>query len=132
MPMHQYIAAHGFRKWYERELIRGHSHLVMLLLCAIAVIGGFEAMAELPRAQRWASMAVSVLVAAAVGAWAMRRYLFLLLRAERVANQAVCPQCETYARWQILHHDVHEEDEQRTSTLTVRCRKCQHEWRIDW
>jgi hypothetical protein len=132
MPTHTFITTRGFRKWYERELIRGHSHLVLLVLCMLAVLGAFEAMRDLGGAQRWASMAVAVLVAGAVGVWALRRYLFLLLRAERVANQAVCPRCGTYARWRIVGHELHDEDESLPSHLQVHCRACEHEWGIDW
>ena len=31
------IRQRGFRKWYERELLAGHSHLVLLLLCTVAL-----------------------------------------------------------------------------------------------
>lgn len=132
MTTHAYIAARGFRRWYERELIRGHAHLVLLVLCMLAVLGALEAVRDLGGAGRWASMGLSVLVAGAIGVWSLRRYLFLLLRAERVANQAVCPKCGTYARWRIVGHDLHDEDESLPSSLHVRCQPCAHEWRIDW
>ncbi len=31
-PVHDDIRSHGFRKWYERQLVRSHVHLVLLLL----------------------------------------------------------------------------------------------------
>ena len=132
MPTLRYIETRGFRKWYERELIRGHSHLVLLLLCTVAVLGALEAAADLRGSARLAVMAASVVVAGGVGVWAMRRYLFVLMRAEHVANQAVCPQCQTYARWHIVGHDVHDDDRNATSCLDVCCRQCEHRWRIAW
>ena len=36
------IRKRGFRKWYERELIAGHAHLVLTILCALGLLGGFE------------------------------------------------------------------------------------------
>ncbi len=120
------IRRRGFRKWYEAELIRGHSHLVLLILCALGVLGALEALSDGTGADR-ALLALSLLLAGGIGIWAMRRYLFLLLRAETVANQAVCPACEVYARWTI-------EDESGAATepvLRVRCRACQHGWKID-
>jgi hypothetical protein len=30
-----YLRQRGFRRWYERELARGHLQLVLLLLCAL-------------------------------------------------------------------------------------------------
>ena len=35
-----------------------------------------------------------VIVCAVIGLWALRRYLFLLMHAEEVANQATCPTCQ--------------------------------------
>ena len=43
---------------------------------------------------------------------------------EAIANQAVCPQCETYGRFGLV------EDDPRRQQLKVRCRKCEHEWPI--
>lgn len=120
------IRRRGFRKWYEAELIRGHSHLVLLILCTLAVLGALEALSDGTGADR-ALLACSLLLAGGIGVWAMRRYLYLLLRAETVANQAVCPACEAYARWSI-------EDEAGSAAepvLRVRCRACQHGWKID-
>ena len=37
-----------------------------------------------------------MLFCVAVGVYSLRRYLYLLMRAEAVANQAVCPKCQTY------------------------------------
>ena len=31
------IRKHGFRKWYERELLQSHAHLVLTFLCAIGL-----------------------------------------------------------------------------------------------
>jgi predicted Zn finger-like uncharacterized protein len=114
----------GFQKWYERELIQSHLHLVLLLLCAIGLLAG----AELYTTQRsWSDQLVALLcavVSAGIGVWALRRYLYLLSHAEHVANQAVCPECKTYARWKLTGHD------EGTQRLQVRCRQCSHEWEI--
>jgi hypothetical protein len=71
--------------------------------------------------------------------------MFLLLRAEVIANQAVCPQCKNYARWQIdepvpsaaraglaATADDHADDDGSSEVMTVCCRKCSHRWRISW
>lgn len=144
MAIQQSIRNRGFRKWYERQLLVGHSHLLLLLLCTLALLGAFEAFSE-PGADR-ALIVVALLVAAGLGAWALRRYMFLLMRAELIANQAVCPKCKAYARWQIdepaalagrarppsSDDDDSDDDDGSSETMLVCCRKCQHRWRISW
>ncbi|HLL12310.1 MAG TPA: hypothetical protein VK570_14705 [Rubrivivax sp.] len=143
MAIQHAIRKRGFRKWYERQLLAGHSHLVLLLLCTLALLGAFEAFSQ-PGAKR-ALLVVALLIAAGVGVWSLRRYMFLLLRAEVIANQAVCPQCKNYARWQIdepvpsaaraglaATADDHADDDGSSEVMTVCCRKCSHRWRISW
>jgi hypothetical protein len=138
MAIQQSIRNRGFRKWYERQLLVGHSHLLLLLLCTLALLGAFEAFSE-PGAER-ALLVVALLVAAVLGVWALRRYLFLLMRAEVIANQAVCPGCKAYARWQVDEPVVpgsaavaeDDADDGSSETMMVCCRKCQHRWRISW
>ncbi len=124
MSLANAIAHHGFRRWYERELIRGHAHLVLMLLCAVAVMAAAEAFGQQHGQQRLL-MAGSLLVAAALGAWALRRYLFHLGQAETLAHQADCPHCQVYARWQVepqADADLH--------CLRARCRACDGRWTI--
>ena len=118
------IRQRGFAKWYERELLIGHAHLVLLLLATLAALGALEAFQQ-PGSERLL-MVVSLLAAAGIGAWAMRRYLFHLMRAEGLANQAVCPQCGAYARFQVL------EVEPDADAMQVGCRRCRHRWHIEW
>jgi len=68
---------------------------------------------------------LSLLLCIGVGLWALRRYLFLLLHAEAVANQANCAGCKTYGRIELLQSDA------AGDNVQVRCRKCSHVWRID-
>lgn len=125
MKLAQGIQKHGFRKWYERELLQGHAHLVLLLFCALGLMLALEA------ATRFRSLAdqlidlVAVLICAAVGLWALRRYVYLLTHAEVVANQANCPVCKTYGRLSLLKSSASGDD------VRVRCRKCSHEWDIE-
>jgi hypothetical protein len=128
MPTTQFIARHGFRRWYERELIRGHAHLVMVLLSAVAAMGAAEAFGQQQGLQRLVPV-VCLLVAAGLGVWALRRYLFHLSLAEALAHQAECPHCRTYARWQADGPAV---DEPGNLRLPVRCRACGGRWTIRW
>lgn len=113
----------GFRKWYERELLSGHAHLVLLLFAVLGLLGCLEVMPRLDRLERVLNVAY-IVACAGIGLWAMRRYLFLLMHAEEVAHQANCPQCGSYGRLAVVS-----EDRPREAT-TVRCLKCSHEWEM--
>lgn len=124
MSIAEGIRKHGFRKWYERELLQSHAHLLLCFLSVIGLFGAFEA-ASLFRG--WQDQVVDLGAAAlctAIGVWALRRYLGLLATAEAAANQAECKQCGTYGRMDLVASDAtgHE--------VHVRCRKCGHEWHI--
>ncbi len=118
------IKERGFRKWYERELMRSHLHLLLLFACAVGALAAMEVLSQLKGADRL-QVLVSLVIAVAVGLWAGRRYLFHLLRAELIAKQAVCDACSTYARWRVEH------DEPHVPAFAVCCVKCGHRWRID-
>lgn len=113
----------GFRKWYERELLSSHAHLVLVLLATIGLIASFEAFRGASLGQKLADVAF-IIVCAAIGLWALRRYLYLLMHAEAVANQANCGQCKEYGRFDLQAED------RRAATITVQCRRCAHRWEI--
>jgi hypothetical protein len=115
----------GFRKWYERELLRSHANLVLLLLATLGLLGCAEAYRRsAPLMDQLQVMACAV-ASAAIAILALRRYLYRLKHAEHVAGQAVCAQCDTYARFETT--DVSDGG----TRLQVRCRKCAHRWDID-
>lgn len=124
MKLAEGIRRHGFRKWYERQLLRSHAHMVLLVFCTLGILGLFD------RGWREQSLGgqlldlVGVLACAATGLWAIRRYLYLLSHAEAVANQADCPQCGTYGRLDLIQADA------EGSEVLVACRKCGHRWQI--
>jgi hypothetical protein len=112
----------GFRKWYQRELTRSHLSLVVLLLSGIGALVMLElASRHAPMSDRIGSF-VLLLACTALGAGALRRYLFLLMRAERAAREAVCPACATYGRLDLAGQDT------RSARAEVRCRSCRHVW----
>ncbi len=116
------ISKRGFRRWYERELLSGHVNLVLLIFAALGVMGALEAFTF--EGSERLPMAASVLGAAVVGVWALRRYLGVLARAEMIANQAVCGECQAYGRFDVEHG--------RSRSMQVRCRVCGHGWRVEW
>ena len=113
----------GFRKWYERELLSSHAHMLLAFLCVIALMAAMEAFQGGTREQKIVTECLCV-VSALLGLWALRRYLYLLMHAEEVANQANCPECGTYGRLTLDAHD------RRSGEVVVRCRQCAHLWKI--
>jgi hypothetical protein len=118
------IRKHGFRKWYERELLQSHAHMVLTFLCVIGLFAAFEAAAKFRTLQDQLIDFTAAFLCAAIGLWALRRYLRLLTSAEAVANQADCPSCGTYGRLDLVEADATGDEVQ------VSCRKCSHGWRI--
>lgn len=118
------IRKHGFRKWYERELTQSHVRLVLLLLCTIGLLSSFELFSgQRPLLDQFDNL-VALLLCAGIGIWALRRYLYLLMHAEAIASQAVCPACESYGRLQLI------QDDEPNERVKVKCRGCAHEWHI--
>ena len=118
------IRKHGFRKWYERELTQSHVRLFLLLLCTIGLLSSFELFSRKePLADQFDNI-VALLLCAGIGIWALRRYLYLLMHAEAIASQAVCPACESYGRLQLV------QDDEPNERVKVKCRGCAHEWHI--
>jgi hypothetical protein len=118
------IRKHGFRKWYERELLQSHAHLLLTFFCMIGLFAAFEALGS---NRAWSDQAVdlvAITLCAAIGLWALRRYMYFLHHAEAAANQADCPQCKAYGRFAV------ESENDAQQTLDVCCRKCQHRWTI--
>lgn len=113
----------GFRKWYERELLSSHAYMILAVLSLVAVVASFEAISMATGFQKALNL-VFVFISAGIGLWAIRRYLFLLLRAEGVANQASCGDCGAYGRFTVVAEDHSHHETQ------VRCSKCEHLWTI--
>lgn len=124
MGLAEGIRKHGFRKWYERELMQSHLHMLLLLFCTIGLLGAFEVFSRAATVADQLSTVLSVLLCIGIGVWSMRRYLYLLLHAEKVANQAVCSQCQTYGRLSVVREDV------PAQSVNVRCTRCGHGWPI--
>ena len=111
----------GFRKWYERQLLSSHAHMVLAFLSMVAIIGSMEAFRTADGDAKLVDV-FFVVVCAGIGAWAIRRYLFLLMRAEQAANQASCPDCGDYGRFHVVGQRP------RLQEIDVRCRKCSRDW----
>lgn len=113
----------GFRKWYERQLLSSHAHMVLAFLSMIGVVASMEAFRGAQGDARMTDV-LFVVVCAGIGAWALRRYVFLLMRAEQAANQASCPDCGDYGRFRVVG------ERPRLREIDVCCRKCARDWVI--
>jgi Zn ribbon nucleic-acid-binding protein len=125
MKLAEGLRKHGFRKWYERELLQSHAHMALTFLCAIGAFAAIEAASQFRSAGEQLGNGLALLLCVGIGLWALRRYLFLLTHAEAVAQQADCPQCGTYGRLTLVRCDPADE------AVDVSCRQCGHHWRID-
>ena len=114
----------GFRKWYERELLSSHAHMILAFLSIIGMMAAFEAFSGASLGDKLFD-AGAILACAVIGLWALRRYLALLMNAENIANQANCPHCAAYGLLTFLSEDASQYQ------TRVRCRKCAHEWTIE-
>lgn len=113
----------GFRKWYESQLLSSHAHLLLAFLSVIGLLGSLEAYRGASPNDKVIGVLLMV-ICAAIALWALRRYLYLLMRAEVIANQANCPDCGEYGRFKVVatnHGGIETQ---------VCCRKCTHHWVI--
>lgn len=122
MRLAEGIRKHGFRKWYERELLQSHAHLLLTFLSLIGAFAAAESMGSSSGFGEKLPDLVAILLCAGIGMWALRRYLYFLTHAEACANQADCPQCKAYAKIQI---DTVRNDE---AQIEVHCKQCGHRW----
>ena len=118
------IRKHGFRKWYERELMQSHAHLLLTFLCALGLFVAFEALGRFRSFRDQLTDLLAIAICTAMGIWALRRYLRLLLHAEVTAHQANCASCQAYGRFKL------ESENAKDSSVQVCCNKCQHRWTI--
>jgi hypothetical protein len=105
-------------------LLSSHAHMVLAFLCIIGLMAAFEAF-------RGGSLgdkifdAAAILACGVIGMWALRRYLYLLMNAEVIANQANCPNCKAYGLFTALSEN------KQSGHTQVRCKKCAHAWEIE-
>jgi hypothetical protein len=134
MKAAEYIHRHGFRRWYERQLIESHAYLALAFIALILLLSGVEVLGDSGGGLRY----LATLSAAALGgilmivAW--RRFTVLLTRAELFAEGATCRECAAWGKFKVLGQERADDDDPpeagRPHWLRVRCTKCGHEWRL--
>ncbi len=130
-PLNRSLAAGiqrvGFRKWYERELLSSHAHMALALIAAVAMMASFEAFRGGSAGEKLTNTAF-VLVCGAIALWSMRRYLYLLMHAEEMANQANCAQCQAYGLLKLQEVEDRRLAAQRL--VPVCCKRCGFQWNL--
>ncbi|MEY2802600.1 MAG: hypothetical protein RL513_2185, partial [Pseudomonadota bacterium] len=53
------IARLGFRKWYERELLSSHAHMLLALLALFAMLAALEAFSEAQATEKLVDVALA-------------------------------------------------------------------------
>lgn len=109
----------GFRKWYERRLIESHAWLVTALLCAIVIAVSLEVLSFRQPLLSWLGNAGLVFIAGLIVWHGVRRFLFILREAEHFGSQSTCGACRRYGLFSVIAE---------APQMTVRCRKCGHQW----
>ena len=125
----------GFRRWYERQLIESHGYLALAFVALILLLAGVEVLAEARTSLHY----VGLLFAAALGGTLMlvawRRFTVILARAEQFAELATCPSCQAWGKFRVLGQESALPDDPpeagRPHWLTVRCKQCGHQWKIE-
>ena len=101
------------------------SHSAWLAACVLCAFAALALVEELS-VRRLVLESMPALAAAFAGgliAWyALTRYLFMILRAQRLAECSTCGRCGAYGRYRLIGAT--------TDAMTVSCRECAHEWRI--
>ncbi|MBL0917241.1 MAG: hypothetical protein IBJ14_00915 [Hydrogenophaga sp.] len=128
-PLAEGIRRLGFRKWYERELLSSHAHMALAVLAAVALIASFEAFNGASPGEKLLNT-VFVVVTAGVTLWALQRYVYLLMHAEEVANQANCPRCHTYGLLRLSERPRRGGDDDGQRLVPVCCKRCSFEWDV--
>ncbi len=129
MSIDDAVRKRGFHQWYERQLIEGHAYLVTgllsLLMTALA-LEVIEFRESIPNS-------IVLALVAAIGGWlsfiAWKQFTKLLSCAQSLAGQAVCGECRTYGKFDVV--EAHDSEKALSGrSLVVRCRKCQHQWQM--
>jgi hypothetical protein len=113
------IARLGFRKWYERRLLEAHAWLVTAILCAIVIALSVEVLVSEKAFLAWVGTAGVIFFAGLITWLAVQRFLTLLGEAEHFASQSTCDACRRYGSFTVIA---------QSPRMSVRCRKCGHEW----
>lgn len=134
MKTADYIHRHGFRRWYERQLIESHAYLALSFVALILLLSGIEVLGDSPSGLLYVGMLGAAGLGGILTVIAWRRFTVLLTRAEQFAEGATCSDCSAWGKFRVLGQERVSEDDPpeagRPHWLRVRCTQCGHEWRL--
>lgn len=120
------LRKHGYRKWYERQLIESHLYLVTLVLALVVMVAGLELL-SVRESLADVLFDGSLIAGGAWLAWTCwRRYALAMMVAEHVGHQAQCPGCQ-----RLGFRAVPAEESGTPMQLVAACPRCGHRWPID-
>jgi hypothetical protein len=132
------IRTHGFRHWYERQLIECHAWLVSCFFGIICAASGIEVSGYQALNTRLLGLTLTIAgIVLSVISW--KRYHGMLAIAERLGERAVCPKCQAYAKFKVIASgptplpDGADPEIDRLGEavwLQAQCRRCSHDWVI--
>ena len=130
------IAKLGFRRWYERELIEGHVYFVTCFLSLMLTAACLEQLDWRGPLVQFAFTLAALILGGTLCVGALRRYNFLLARAECFGAQSTCEHCRAYGVLRVLDAGTADGSGSPVaapdnSWIRVQCKRCKHEWRID-
>ena len=130
------IAKLGFRRWYERELIDGHVYLVTCILSLMLITVCLDQIDWRGPSVHLIVTLLALVLGGALCFESLRRYGFLLARAECFGEQSNCGQCRTYGVLKVVGAGVGDSPRSPIAPMDntwvrVQCKRCGHEWRID-
>ena len=127
----------GFRKWYERELIKSHAALVTCLLAGLTLAAMMESLVG-TTGWTFISMLAVAFAAGAIGWLSWTSYITILQRAEFYGESSNCPKCGAYGVFNVVSTGM-DTDPGRIAEavaplaaawMRVECRKCGTGWRM--
>ena len=133
MTIGERIKELGFKRWHERTLIEGHIYLVTAFLGMILAFAGMELIGQHGGATRILLGFAASAVGAAILLFCGLRYLRALMLAQNLGERANCPQCGTYAAFNVLSSSRAQTENLHDLSsvwIKVKCRKCANVWTI--
>jgi len=123
------IRKYGYRRWHERQLVESHLYLVTLVLALVMVVAALEVLSG-PQS-RFGLLYHGLLVAG--GGWlswyCWRRYARMMMVAQHVGSQAVCPACQRSGFRPVPAAEAGGQG--GPMRLVAECRGCGERWLID-
>ncbi len=134
MQVTRYIERHGFRRWYERQLIESHAYLALGFIALILLLSGMELLRDAEAGMLYAIVLGTAAAGGMLLVVAWRRFGVLLARAEHFAEAATCPQCKAWGKFRVLAEETSSVDDApeagRPHWLNVRCKQCEAIWKL--